>query len=154
MKTLDNLDSYSLVTWSGNQEDPSMVGQQNQFKKNMRFLAGLVNGERWRSGSFVEGSQCGDNKCKTDSGLPLWQWRKQHCSNVQVENQNMSFFKSAQFKLYLLVLKTVLGWRDVHLKRTRRKFWCWRYRPGEHQDEGNSNKFSVEELRVGAVPPR
>ena len=25
MKTLDTLDSYSLVTWSGNQEDPSMV---------------------------------------------------------------------------------------------------------------------------------
>ena len=25
MKTLDTLDSYSLVTWSGSQEDPSMV---------------------------------------------------------------------------------------------------------------------------------
>ena len=25
MKTLDTLDSYSLVTWSGSQEDPNMV---------------------------------------------------------------------------------------------------------------------------------
>ena len=71
MKTLDTLDSYSLVTWSGNQEDPSMVSQRNIFHTNMRFLAGLVNGERWRTGSNVERAQCGDDECEADSRLPL-----------------------------------------------------------------------------------
>ena len=30
MKTLDTLDSYSLVTWSGSQEDPNMVLKHNK----------------------------------------------------------------------------------------------------------------------------
>ena len=88
MKTLDTLDSYSLVTWSGNQEDPSMVWRRNPFHTKVRFLlAGVVNGERWRPGSVVEWSQCGDNKCKADPGLPLWHRRKLHRSNVQVETK-------------------------------------------------------------------
>ena len=71
MKTLDTLDSYSLVTWSGSQEDPSMVRQGILFHTNVRFLAGLVNDERWRPGRIVEGSHCGDNECEANSGLPL-----------------------------------------------------------------------------------
>ena len=71
MKTLDTLDSYSLVTWSGSQEDPSMVGKRNVGHKNVHFLAGLVHCERWGTGSNVEGSQCGDDKREADSGLPL-----------------------------------------------------------------------------------
>ena len=85
MKTLDTLDSYSLVTWSGSQEDPSMVRKRNLGHKNVRFLTGLVHCERWRTGSNVEGSQCGDDKREADSGLPLWHRRKLHRCNVQVE---------------------------------------------------------------------
>ena len=71
MKTLDTLDSYSLVTWSGSQEDPSMVRQRNLFHANVCLLTGLVNCERWCPGGNVERSQRGDNECETDSGLPL-----------------------------------------------------------------------------------
>ena len=41
MKTLDTLDSYSLVTWSGSQEDPSMVRKRNLGHKMCTSLQAL-----------------------------------------------------------------------------------------------------------------
>ena len=73
MKTLDTLDSYSLVTWSGSQEDPNMVfkTKQNISTKILFPFSGLVNVARWDRGAPVERPQRGDDERKTDPSLPL-----------------------------------------------------------------------------------
>ena len=94
------------------------------------FAAGLVNGERWRAGSNVERSQCGDDECEADSRLPLWHRRKLHRGHVQVET-------------YLDLFEETLIWALFQIWR-----WClgegayfWREQ-GEGFDVGSLHQVS------------